>query len=370
MAASQPVAGHVHFLTVLLTLNESALAPAVRPLPDGGGLRFPGAIFNGRRRRSWIIEDRFLRGQEMALDEAVIPERISVRARGLAPLLRAMRPRQWVKNLVLLAGILFTLDQNHGLDAWLRVALGIVVYCCLSSAIYLINDIGDRDQDQLHPRKKLRPIASGELAVSTAWRAAAVLLAAGLILSALLGLAFTLVALSFLALTGAYTFILKHTAILDVMALAGCYVVRAVAGAVVISVEISSWLLVCTTLGALLIGLAKRRNELLTLDDAGAHRRSLEGYTLPMLDQMIAFTTGSTLTAYMLYTILSQTGQERPGLRLTIPFVIYGILRFLYLIHARGKGGDPSADLVEDRPLMIAGLLWVVAAGLAMATPR
>lgn len=286
-----------------------------------------------------------------------------------AAVVTALRPRQWIKNLVLLAGIIFTLDQPHPLSDWLRVAAGIVAFCCLASAIYLVNDASDCETDRFHPRKRLRPIAAGEVSAAFARRLAILLLTAGLIIAAPLGAAFFLVALSYLAITLTYTFVLKHTAVLDVMALAACYVVRAIAGAVVIHVEISPWLFICTTLGALLIGLAKRRNELMTLDDAASHRRSLEGYTLPMLDQMIAFTTGSTLCAYMLYTVLSETGRQRPGLLFTIPFVIYGILRFLYLIHARGKGGDPSADLVDDRPLLICGALWIVSAALAMLGP-
>src|SRR5579872_3261275 len=142
------------------------------------------------------------------------------------------------------------------------------------------------------------------------------------------------------------------------MALALCYVVRAVAGAVVVSVEISPWLLGCTFLAALLMGLAKRRNELVLLDDAGSHRRSLEAYSVQMLDQMITMVGACTITAYMLYTFFSRTALQRPRLMATVPFVVYGIFRFLYLVHRHGKGGDPSSELIEDRPLLICVLLW------------
>ena len=282
----------------------------------------------------------------------------------------AMRPRQWVKNGVLLAGIVFTLDQGHDLADWLRVLAAVAVFCALSSAIYLVNDVCDLEQDRNHPLKRRRPIAAGHIAPSTALGASLVLGLTGLSAAVLLGTPFTLTALSYLALTLAYTFWLKHTAIVDVMALAFCYVARAVAGAVVISVQISPWLLICTFLGALLIGLAKRRNELVMLDDAGSHRRILEEYSVQMLDWMIVVITASTLVAYMLYSITSETAQVRPMLILTNPFVVYGILRFFYLIHRHGKGGDPSTELLEDRNLLICGVLWAVTAAGVMVVGR
>ncbi len=272
---------------------------------------------------------------------------------------RALRPRHWIKNTVLLAGILFTLDEAHPASHWLMVLGGILVFSALASAIYLVNDICDAEQDRLHPRKRLRPIASGELSPK-----AAKILATGLALGAVgaaaaLGWEFLGISLAYLFLTIAYSVWLKHVVIVDVLALSACYVLRAAAGAAVIGVLISPWLLVCTTLGALLIGLAKRRNELLVLDRAGDHRKILQEYTPAMLDQFIGIVTSTTLTAYMLYTFFSRTGQERPLMMLTIPFVLYGLLRFLYLSHQRGKGGNPVMELVEDRPLLVNGLLWV-----------
>lgn len=280
---------------------------------------------------------------------------------------RALRPRQWVKNGVLLAGILFTLDRGHDAADWLRVALAIALFCLLSSAVYLINDTFDVEQDRLHPLKRLRPVAAGWLGIGPARMIAAALAAAGMAGALLLGPWFALTAALYVALTLGYTLWLKHEVILDVLALAGCYVVRAAAGAVAVNVEISPWLLVCTTLGALLVGLSKRRSELVTLEDAGSHRKTLDEYSVPMLDQMIGVATAGTLIAYMLYTFFSPTGQNRPLLMLTIPFVVYGILRFLYLVHRHGKGGDPSAELVEDRKLVLCGVLWALTCAAVIA---
>jgi len=286
----------------------------------------------------------------------------------LRPLIRALRPRQWIKNGVLLAGIVFTLDQGHGVGDWLRVLAGIAVFCLLAGAIYLVNDLRDVEQDRLHPRKRLRPIAAGELTPQAALVAALGLAAGGAVGAAALGGAFAATAAAYLGLTFAYSLWLKHVVIVDVMTLASFYVIRAVAGAVVIAVEISPWLLACTTLGALFIGLAKRRNELLTLDEAGRHRRILEEYSVPMLDQMINIVAASTLVAYMLYTFptFSRTAEQRPLLMLTTPYVVYGIFRLLYRMHRHGKGGDPSADILEDRALLLCGFLWAVTAAAVM----
>lgn len=283
-------------------------------------------------------------------------------------LFKALRPRQWVKNGVLLAAIVFTLNTGHSLGDWLRVLGGLGVFCLLASAIYLFNDVRDIEQDRVHPKKRFRPIAAGEVPVRLALAVAGVLGAAGIAGAVALGWQFALVAAVYLGLTLAYSLWLKHEVILDVMVLASFYVIRAVAGAVVINVQISPWLLVCTTLGALFIGLAKRRNELLTLENAGSHRKILEEYTVEMLDQMINIVAASTLIAYMLYTFpsFSRTAQQRPLLMLTIPYVVYGIFRFLYQIHRNDKGGDPTTDLLEDRHLLICGLLWGLTAALIM----
>jgi 4-hydroxybenzoate polyprenyltransferase len=277
---------------------------------------------------------------------------------------RSLRPRQWVKNLVLFAGILFTLDRPHPPDHWLRAGAAFLLFCLLSGAVYLFNDLADREQDRRHPTKRHRPIASGQLAPGAAIAAGIALAVGGIAAAYGLGLPFGLTASAYLLLTFAYTFWLKHVVILDVLTLATGFVLRAVAGAVVIGVEISPWLLVCTTLGALFLGLGKRRAELTALaSEAGKHRPILEEYTPELLDQMITVVAASTLMAYALYTFSSPTALGHRTLMATIPFVIYGIFRYLYLVHTRNVGGSPTRELLEDRPLLLCIALW----GLACA---
>jgi 4-hydroxybenzoate polyprenyltransferase len=297
-------------------------------------------------------------------------ESVARKSTPIAALFRALRPRQWVKNGVLLAGILFTLNHPHPLADWFRVAGAVVVFCMLASAIYLVNDVADMEQDRHHPKKRRRPIAAGEVSPAAALATAGLLGVCGLAGALALGTAFAVTAVLYVLLTVSYTVWLKHAVLLDVMALSACYVLRAAAGAVVISVDISPWLLVCTTLGALLLGFAKRRNELVMLEDAGNHRRILQEYSVELLDQLITIVTAATLMAYMLYTFFSPTAKERPLLMITIPFVIYGVFRFLYLMHRHGKGGDPSSELIEDRNLLICALLFGLTAGLVMVLGR
>lgn len=287
-----------------------------------------------------------------------------------AALFRALRPRQWVKNGVLFAGLVFTLNQGHSVADWLRVLAAALIFCLFSSAIYLINDLCDLEQDRNHPVKRLRPLAAGHLAPGVAKVAAGALLLGGFAGAWALGWQFALVAAAYVALTVAYSFRLKHVVLLDVMALAMGFVLRAAAGAVVISVVISPWLFGVTFLGSLLLGLSKRRAELVTLEEAGSHRRSLDEYSVEMLDWMIVVIAASALVAYMLYTVTSPTAQHRPLLILTIPYVVYGMLRFFYLVHRHGKGGDPSTDLTEDRHLLICGFLWAATCALVMVFGR
>jgi 4-hydroxybenzoate polyprenyltransferase len=302
----------------------------------------------------------------MTREQSLEPALPAKNAGTALPLLMALRPKQWVKNLVLSAGILFTLDQGHPISAWLRVIAAVCVFCALSSAIYLVNDVCDLEQDRRHPRKRYRPIAAGTLSVGTALAAAVLLALGGLGAAALLGRDFALASAAYVVLTLGYSLRLKHVVVIDVMALASFYVIRAVAGAVVLPVEISPWLVTCTTFGALLLGFAKRRSELVTLDEASSHRRILEEYSVAMLDQMIVVMTACTLTAYMLYTFFSPTGQHQPLMMLTIPYVIYGLFRFLYLMHRHGKGGEPSSDLIEDRSLLLCGVLWALTCALVI----
>jgi 4-hydroxybenzoate polyprenyltransferase len=274
----------------------------------------------------------------------------------------SLRPHQWTKNLVVLAALVFSKHLFDG-DAVATAAMAFAVFCALSGTAYLVNDLVDLERDRLHSLKRARPIASGALPVPTARAAAAFLLVLGLLAAWNLGPGFLACALSYLALNLAYSFVLKDVVILDVLAIALGFVVRAVAGAVAIRVVFSDWLLVCTILLALFLALAKRRHELVTLDDAAGHRQALAEYSPYLLDQMIAVVTASCLTAYAFYTLAPETVEKyrTDRLVLTIPFVIYGIFRYLYLVHRREQGGNPSDVLLTDRPLLAAVALWAAA---------
>ena len=296
------------------------------------------------------------------------PPRDAARRSVAANLFISLRPRQWTKNLLVFAGVLFGLrlfDAGAVARAW----AAFVIFCALSGTVYLINDIVDRESDRRHPAKAQRPIAAGVLPVGTAAAAAAVLGASALVASLWLGRWFVATAGAYLALQALYSGPLKHVVILDVLTLASGFVLRAIAGAVAVNVEISHWLLVCTLLLALFIALAKRRNELVILaDDAAGHRPILQEYSAHLLDQMISVVTASTLIAYVFYTISPET-QAKFGtawLGLTIPFPLYGIFRYLYLMHRREGGGSPAEMLVNDRPLLVCVALWAVAVALIL----
>lgn len=289
------------------------------------------------------------------------------RRRGpILALLVSMRPKQWTKNLLLFAGLLFTLDQRHSAHQFQQAALGFVVFSLLSSVVYLINDLADRESDRRHPKKRRRPIAAGELAVPVAIAAAVALSLIGLTGAAALGPKFAAVALTYMALTLGYSFRFKHVVLIDVLVLAAGFVLRAVAGAFVIHVSISSWLILCTLMLALFLGLSKRRAELLSSQQSGTTgtRRILEEYSPAMLDQMIVIVTSACLMSYALYTITSPAAQAHHYLMVTIPFVIYGIFRYLYLMHRHSLGESPDAVLLEDRPMLVNILLWGLTTGL------
>jgi 4-hydroxybenzoate polyprenyltransferase len=286
-------------------------------------------------------------------------------------LVRTLRPEQWTKNLIVFAALLFgqrLLDP----EAVTRALAAFVVFCVLSGVVYLVNDLFDRDADRLHPTKRFRPIASGELSSGVAVLWAIVLGAVALGAAAWLGAAFTVVAAVYLVLFVSYSRWLKHIVIVDVMTIAIGFVLRTVAGAAVIDVPVSDWLLVCTVLLALFLGLSKRRHELTLLTgSAGGHRRILDEYNPYLLDQMIGVVTASTLMAYIIYCT-SQETIERFGTRnlvLTVPLPIYGILRYLYLVHRRDGGGNPSELLITDRPLLICVALWGLVTTLVIYRP-
>ena len=272
----------------------------------------------------------------------------------------SLRPRQWVKNLFVFAGLVFA--QKLFTPLVLPALAAFVLFCALAGAIYLFNDVADRDKDRLHPKKRLRPIAAGALAPGPALGIATVLLVASLALGFALSRGFGLAALAYAALLVAYSVWLKHVVIVDVLVVAIGFVLRAVAGALAIGVAISGWLLICTILLALFLALGKRRHEFLDAD-ASSHRPILAEYSTGLLDQMIAVVTASTVTAYALYTMSPETvGKFHTQLLpATLPFVLYGIFRYLYLLYRRQLGGNPSELFLNDRALLVNTLLWMLA---------
>jgi 4-hydroxybenzoate polyprenyltransferase len=270
----------------------------------------------------------------------------------------SLRPKQWPKNGLLFMGLVFS-RSLHDSNLIARSLVAFVAFCALASSIYLINDVIDLERDRQHPVKRLRPIASGELSPRLALGMAAGLMLGSLALAASLGTSFTIVALFYPILTISYSMWLKHIAIVDVLVVAAGFVLRAVAGAVAITVPISAWLYVCTLLGALFLVTSKRRHEIVLLQgSAGDHRRSLEGYTLPFLDQMISVLASAAVIAYSLYTFSAENLPKNQAMMLTIPFVLYGIFRYLYLIHVKDGGGTPEDALLTDKPLLATVVGW------------
>jgi 4-hydroxybenzoate polyprenyltransferase len=284
-----------------------------------------------------------------------------------AALFLALRPKQWAKNGLLFAGLLFTLNEPHPPSDYARAALAFLLFCLLSGCTYIINDLRDVEADRQHPKKKNRPIASGRLSVGAA--RAFVMIVVPLTLAAgyvLLNPPFFITALVYFLMTLAYSFALKNVVLVDVLTLSAGFVLRAVAGSVALPVRPSEWLLLCTFLLALFLGLMKRRAELTTLGGATPTRPILAEYSVGYLDQMITLTATTCLVAYLLYTFLSPTGRTHPYLMATAPFVLYGLFRYLYLAHQKGMGEAPEAALLEDRPLLVNLLLWIVAVIAAM----
>lgn len=280
----------------------------------------------------------------------------------LLNLLISLRPGQWTKNLFVFAALVFAQRLNDT-GAVVKAVIAFVVFCALSSTVYLINDVLDREQDRRHPLKAHRPIASGALSPTVAVACASVLGAAAMIVAGGLGWYFLQMAAAYLVLLIAYSAFLKHIVILDVLTIAAGFTLRAAAGAAAITVPIGHWLLVCTTLLALFIALSKRRHELTLLTEKAIdHRPILGDYTPYLLDQMISVVTASTLIAYAFYTISPETTAKfgTDLLSLTIPFPLYGIFRYLYLVHRQDKGGSPAELVVNDRPLLVCVGLWAL----------
>jgi 4-hydroxybenzoate polyprenyltransferase len=277
-------------------------------------------------------------------------------------LFKTMRPRQWPKNIFIFAALVFDKQLLH-LDPLLRTLAGFVLFCLISSAVYIFNDLVDIEADRQHPEKKKRPIPSGELPLSAAWIAGSLLTIITLALSLLMDWEFAAVLLAYFLINLAYSRWLKHMPIIDVLVLALCFVLRVEGGVTLIDVQrFSPWIYIVMTLLALYLGFGKRRAEMALLaQGAGSHRKVFEGYTIPLLDQYILIVSGTTIVAYSLYTFTAPNVPANHSMMLTIPFVLYAIFRYLYLVQVKHAGGAPEEILLSDHPLQIAILLWALA---------
>jgi 4-hydroxybenzoate polyprenyltransferase len=276
----------------------------------------------------------------------------------------ALRPRQWLKNLLVFAGLVFATKLGDA-GRWLEAVAVFGAYCAISSAAYLVNDLRDREDDRLHPVKRARPIARGELSPRAALALAAALAAVALALTGVLGLVSVAFLLAFAALQAAYTLSLKHVVLLDVLVIGSLFVIRAAAGAAAVDVRISPWLLLCTALLALFLALAKRRGELMLV---GAQRTPgrpvLEGYSLELVDQLLAIVASSTVIAYSVYTL---TARDSKALLATVPFVIFGVFRYLLLVHRDDIGEEPEQVLLTDVPIILAVAGWIATSAAILA---
>ena len=278
----------------------------------------------------------------------------------LVKIIEAMRPAQWTKNFFLFAALVFA-RKFFDWPSFLKVAEAFLLYCLLTGSLYLFNDFMDLKEDRAHPIKSRRPLASGAISPGLALIIFSVGSLVALLWALALNWAFFLITAVYFLLQVAYSLKLKHIVILDIFVLASGFVIRVAAGGLVINVPISSWLLICTSLLALFIGMSKRRHELVILEDKAAHHRPiLKEYSPYLLDQMISVVTASTVIAYCLYTISPET-VEKFGTRNLIYssiFVLYGIFRYLYLVHQKGSGGNPEEMVIKDKPLLIDIILW------------
>jgi 4-hydroxybenzoate polyprenyltransferase len=277
----------------------------------------------------------------------------------LKALFKTMRPRQWTKNVFIFAALVFD-KQLLNADAFLRTLAGFALFCLISSSVYIFNDLADVEADRQHPEKKNRPIAAGKLPIGVAWFAGIALVILTLGLAYLLAPGFEIVLIIYFLLNMAYSKWLKHIPIIDVLVIATGFVLRVHAGVTLIEVQrFSPWLYVVMTLLALFLGFGKRRAELALLaQGAGSHRKVLDGYTLPLLDQYIMIVSGTTVVAYSLYTFSAPNLPDNHSMMLTIPFVVYTIFRYLYLIEVKHAGGAPEEILLSDRPFQVAMILW------------
>jgi len=271
----------------------------------------------------------------------------------------AMRLRQWPKNLLVFAGLVFAAKLGDA-SRWAEAIAAFAAYCAISSSAYLVNDVRDRDDDRQHPVKRARPIARGELSMRAALVLAAALAALALGLTGALGITSVAFLVAFAALQAGYTLALKHLVLLDVLTIAALFVIRAAAGAEAVDVRISPWLLLCTALLALFLALAKRRGELVLVGAKRSPGRPvLEGYSLELVDQLVAIVASSTVIAYSVYTL---TARDSKALLATVPFVIFGVFRYLLLVHRDDVGEEPEQVLLTDLPILLAVAGWIVTA--------
>ena len=278
-------------------------------------------------------------------------------------LLVAMRPRQWPKNGLVFIALAFTLNLQD-VSLLVRSVATFVCFCALSSAGYLLNDVVDIEADRAHPTKRLRPIAAGQVPVNVALGLGVALIVVGLVGTFLISVPLGVLALAYMLLTAVYSTTLKHVVLLDIFAIAAGFVLRAAAGAVAIDVPISPWLYIATLLGALLIALGKRRTELETLgvELAVGHRRNLQSYTIEFIDQLILVISSAALMTYALYTFSAENLPRNHSMMLTIPVVMYGLFRYLFLVRQGDVGGAPEELLFRDRPLLASVVVWAVLA--------
>jgi 4-hydroxybenzoate polyprenyltransferase len=275
--------------------------------------------------------------------------------------LAAMRPRQWTKNLLLFAGILFAAQYDEPVK-WIEAFVAFVAYCAASSAAYIVNDVLDAEEDRRHPLKRNRPIAAGMLAPDRALKIAAMLAIFAVAAMSWFGWASVAYVTGFLALQGAHSWRLKHIVLIDVMAIAALFVIRAAAGAEAVDVRISPWLIVCTALLALFLALAKRRGELTALGE-GVGRDVLAGYSFPLVDQLVSIVAACTIVAYSLYTFEAREGS---AMMATIPFVVFGIFRYLLLMHREDLGEEPESVLLSDVPILATIAAWALTSALIL----
>ncbi|WP_340817850.1 decaprenyl-phosphate phosphoribosyltransferase [Methanolobus sp. WCC4] len=273
--------------------------------------------------------------------------------RMIKDILKSMRPHQWYKNLIIFVCIIFSLNYFN-LQMWITTISAFIVFCLLSGAQYIINDILDKEKDIHHPTKKNRPIASGKLKISHAIVASSLFLALATIWAYLINWQFLIVGIGYFILSLSYSLYLKNLVVVDVLTISIGFVLRATAGCVAINVFISPWLIICTFLAALFLALGKRRHELILLDDkANKHRKSLDGVSPQMLDQMITIVTAALIMSYSLYTFLA----ENILMMVTIPITIYGTFRYLFLIHSKNIGGEPEM-LFKDKSMITSMVVW------------